>query len=117
MLKSSNSRLQLKIVANPDSAKALGQFDRKQADLAVLRTDAKVPPRARAIAVLEHDVVLLISPADKKIKSLAELKKRKLRVVADADSGATFIRRLAGNLRRSRLGCAAADGAAEFDLR
>ena len=94
MLKTTNSRLHLKIVANPDSAKALAQFDRKQADLAVLRTDAKVPPRARAIAILEHDVVLLFSPAGKKIKSLAELKKRKIAVVADADSGVTLIRRL-----------------------
>lgn len=94
MLKTSNSRLQLKIVANTDSAKALAQFDRKQADLAVLRTDARVPPRARAIAILEHDVVLLVSPSGKKIKSLAELKKRKIAVVADSDSGVALIRRL-----------------------
>ena len=94
MLKTTNSRLQLKIVTNPDSAKALAQFDRKQADLAVLRTDAKVPPRARALAILDTDVVLLISPAGKKIKSLAEMKKRKVALVADADSGATFIRRM-----------------------
>ena len=44
MLKNSNSKLRLKIVTNADSAKALAQFDRRQADLAVLRTDAKVPP-------------------------------------------------------------------------
>ena len=94
MLKTTNSRLHLKIVANPDSAKALTQFDRKQADLAVLRTDARIPPRARAIAILEHDVVLLFSPPGKKIKSLAELKKKKIAVVADADSGLVLIRRL-----------------------
>src|SRR3982074_3206214 len=47
VLKNNNSRLRLKIVPNADSAKALAQFDRRQADLAVLRTDAKVPPRAR----------------------------------------------------------------------
>ncbi len=95
MLKSANSRLHLKIVANADSAKALAQFDRRGADLAVLRTDAKVPPRARAIAILEHDVLLLISPGNKKIKSLAELKKKKkIAVLADADSGAALIRRL-----------------------
>src|ERR1700680_2760325 len=68
MLKSSNSKLRLKIVTNPDSAKALGLFDRRQADLAVLRTDNKVPARARALAILEHDVLLLISPGSKKIK-------------------------------------------------
>ncbi|QWG12793.1 C4-dicarboxylate ABC transporter substrate-binding protein [Bradyrhizobium sediminis] len=94
MLKSTNSRLHLRIVHNPDNAKALAQFDRKQADLAVLRTDARVPPRARAIAILEHDVLLLFSPGKRKIKSLAELKKKKIAVVADADSGAAFIRRL-----------------------
>ena len=94
LLKTTNSRLQLKIVANPDNARALAQFDRNKADLAVLRTDASVPPRARAMAILENDVVLLVSPAGRKIKSLAELKKRKVAIVADADSGATLIRRL-----------------------
>src|SRR5882724_10500661 len=54
VLKNNNSRLRLKIVPNADSAKALAQFDRrqvdrKQADLAVLRTDGKIPPRARAL--------------------------------------------------------------------
>jgi TRAP-type uncharacterized transport system substrate-binding protein len=94
VLKNSNSRLRLKIVPNADGAKTLNAFDHKQADLMVLRTDAKVPPRARALAVLEHDVVLLISPAGKKIKSLAELKKKKIAVWADGDNGAVFVRNL-----------------------
>jgi TRAP-type uncharacterized transport system substrate-binding protein len=92
MLKSNNSRLRLKIVTNGDGIRALTSFDRRQADLAVLRTDAKVPPRARALAVLEHDLVLLISPGDKKIKSLAELRKKKIAVLADSDSGTAFVR-------------------------
>jgi hypothetical protein len=46
------SRLRLKIVTNADNAKALAQFDRREADLVVLWTDAKVPPRARALAIL-----------------------------------------------------------------
>jgi TRAP-type uncharacterized transport system substrate-binding protein len=92
VLKNSSSRLRLKIVTNADSAKALAQFDRRQADLAVLRTDAKVPPRARTLAILEHDVLLLISPGGKKIKSLAELKKKKIAVLADADNSVAFVR-------------------------
>jgi TRAP-type uncharacterized transport system substrate-binding protein len=92
VLKNSSSKLRLKIVPNADSAKALAQFDRRQADLAVLRTDAKVPPRARALAILEHDVLLLISPGGKKIKSLAELKKKKIAVLADGDNSAAFVR-------------------------
>src|ERR1700688_3600586 len=94
VLKNNSSGLRLKIVPNADSAKALAQFDHRQADLAVLRTDVKVPPRARELAILEHDVVLLISPGSKKIKSLAELKKKKIAVLADGDNSAAFVRNL-----------------------
>src|ERR1700681_3913532 len=94
VLNNSSSRVRLQVVPTADSVKALAQFDRRQADLAVLRTDAKVPPRARALAILEHDVLLLISPGGKKIKSLAELKKKKIAVLADGDNGAAFVRNL-----------------------
>jgi TRAP-type uncharacterized transport system substrate-binding protein len=92
VLKNNTSRLQLKIVTNTDSAKALAQFDRRDANLAVLRTDAKIPAHARSLAILDHDVVLLLSPHGKKIKTVAELRKKKIAVMADSDSGATFVR-------------------------
>ena len=95
VLKNNSSRLRLKIAFNADNPKALAQFDRKEADLAVLRTDAKVPPRARALAILEHDVLLLIGPGAKKIKSLADLKKtKKIAVLADGDSNVAFVRNI-----------------------
>src|SRR6266446_1200740 len=94
VLNNNPSKLRLKIVTNADSGKALAQFDRRQADLAVLRADAKVPPRARALAILEHDVLLLLSPPNKKIKSLAELKKKKIAVLADGDNNAAFVRKI-----------------------
>src|SRR3954465_4599905 len=77
-LKNNSSTLRLKIVSSADDARASAQFERRQADLVVLRSDARVPPRARAIAVLEHDVLLLITPKGKKVKSLAALKKLKV---------------------------------------
>ena len=49
VLNNTSSRLRTKIVSNADVAKALAQFDRREADLVVLRTDAKVPARARAL--------------------------------------------------------------------
>ena len=94
VLQNTSSKLRLKIVTNPDNAKALALFDRRLADVAVLRTDAKVPARARALAVLEHDVLLLISPGTKKIKTLAELKKKKIAVLAEGDTSAAFVRNL-----------------------
>ncbi|MBR0894265.1 C4-dicarboxylate ABC transporter substrate-binding protein [Bradyrhizobium tropiciagri] len=92
VLKTNSSKLRLKIAPNPDNAKALAQFERRDAALAVLRTDAKVPPRARAIAILEHDVVLVLSPGGKKIKSLSELKKKRIAVVGDGDNSVNFVR-------------------------
>src|ERR1700735_5604199 len=94
VLQHTSSRLRLKIVPNADNARALARFDRREADLAVLRTDAKVPPRARALAILEHDVLLLMSPGSKKIKSLAELKKKKIAILADGDNNAAFVRNI-----------------------
>jgi TRAP-type uncharacterized transport system substrate-binding protein len=95
VLKNNSSRLRLKIASNADNAKALAMFDRKQADLAVLRTDAKVPSRARALAILEHDVLLLLGPGNKKIKSLADLKKtKKIAVTGDGDNNVAFVRNI-----------------------
>ena len=92
MLKATSSRLQLKIVPSTDNARALTQFDRKLADLAALRTDAKIPPGARSLAILEHDVLMLISPGDKKIKSLAELKKKKIALLTSSGNNLAFVR-------------------------
>src|SRR5215475_9691445 len=47
VLKNTRSKLHLKVVNNADNAKAIAQFDRREADLVVLRTDAKIPLRAR----------------------------------------------------------------------
>jgi TRAP-type uncharacterized transport system substrate-binding protein len=92
VLKNNSSRLRLKTVSYADTVRALAAFDRKEANLAVLRTDAKVPPRARALAILDHDVVLVLTPGGKKIKSAAELKKKKIAVLADSENGVAFIR-------------------------
>ena len=102
MLKATSSRLRLKFVPNADNAKALSLFDRKLADLAVLRTDAKIPPRARSIAVLEHDVLILISPGEKKIKSLAELKKKKIALLTTGNSNVAFVRSVSSEIPRVR---------------
>src|SRR6476469_3113980 len=92
LLKNNASRFRIKVVNNADNAKALAQFDRRQADLAVLRTDAKVPLRARTLAILEHDLVLLLGPGNKKLKSLAELKNKKVAVPAENESSLAFVR-------------------------
>jgi TRAP-type uncharacterized transport system substrate-binding protein len=92
-LAASGSSLRLKIVNAGDSDKALAQFDRRQADLAILRTDVKIPSRARTVAILDREVVLLLSPKNRKIANIAALKGKKIAVIGD-DRDAAVLRRL-----------------------
>ena len=85
--------LRVKVVNYPDNDKALAAFDHKQADLAILRTDSKIPFRARAVAVLENDLLLMLSPKGKKITSLASLKGKKIAVLGDDDRNEAMLRR------------------------
>ena len=94
VLKNNASRFKIKVVNHPDNAKAVAQFDRRQADLVILRTDGKVPSRARTLAILEHDLVLLLGPGNRKIKSLAELRKKKVAVLAQNDASLAFVRNI-----------------------
>lgn len=91
VLKTNGSRIRLTPVASPDGGKAMTRFDRRQADLAILRTDGKVPSRARAIAILDRDVVLLISKKAK-VKTLATLKGQKIAVRGPDDSNETLLK-------------------------
>ena len=59
-----------------------------------MRTDARIPPRARSLAILDHDLFLLISPGGKKIKNVAELKKKKIAVIADSESSVALVRNI-----------------------
>lgn len=91
VLAASGSRIRLTPVASPDGGKAMTRFDRRQADLAILRTDGKVPSRARAIAILDRDVVLLISKKAK-VKTLAGLKGQKIAVRGPDDGNETLLK-------------------------
>ena len=91
VLAASGSRIHLTPVASPDGGKAMTRFDRRQADLAILRTDMKVPSRARAIAILDRDVVLLVSKKAK-VKTLAALKAQKIAVRGPDDTNETLLK-------------------------
>ena len=118
VLKNNSSRLQLKIVPNGDNAKALAQFDRKEANLAILRTDAKIPPRARAVAILEHDLRAADQPRrqeDQDRRRAEEKEDRRRR--RQREQRRASIRNILELPDSAGRGCAGPDGAAGFDLR
>jgi TRAP-type uncharacterized transport system substrate-binding protein len=88
-----SATLRIKIVNYADNDKALSAFDRRIDDLAILRTDAKIPARARSIAVLENDLLLMMSAKNRKIASLASLKGKKIAVLGDDGRNEALLRR------------------------
>lgn len=92
VLAASGSRIRLTPVSGPDGSSAPAtRFDRRQADLVMLRTDATIPSRARAIAVLDRDVALLISKKTK-LTTIASLKSQKIAVRGADDSNENLLR-------------------------
>ena len=77
-------RLQLVAVENFDQAAA--KLSRREADLAILRTDGKIPAPARAVAILERDLLVQVARRGSKIGSTADLKNKTI-VLLNGDAG------------------------------
>lgn len=94
VLKSESSKLRVVSVPNADTDKMVSRFDRRQADLTLIRTDAKAPARARAVSILETDVMLFIGPKGSRLKNLTGFAGKKIAVLGDDDRNEKFLRQL-----------------------
>ena len=61
---------------------AVQQFAQRRADIAIIRSDSRTPPRARAVAQLEHSILLIAAPKNSPPKSISALKGKKLAIIA-----------------------------------
>lgn len=86
-------RLALDVADSP--AQATARFLRHESDLAILRTDERrIPPSVRALAVLEHEAILVIGARRANLASLAGLEGHKVAVIGRDGRNEAFIRRL-----------------------
>ena len=91
----SSRTMTIKVVPDePGGAGASTKLTQGKADIAIMRADGKIPSIARAVALLEHDVVLLIAPKGSKIKSLSALKGRRVIVLGGQARDLTLVRNL-----------------------
>ena len=94
VMTNNSSPLRLKIVPNGGDAKALAAVrpqGRRSRDIAHRRQDPTPRPRGRDPRTRR---VLLISPGGQKIKSIADLKKKKIAIMADNESSAALVRNI-----------------------
>jgi len=90
-----NSRsIRISVQPTETSLAAVTRLGKLDADIAIGRTDQKFPASARTVAVLEHDVVVLVAPKASKIDSLASLRGRKVAVTGPDGQNEAFAKRL-----------------------
>jgi len=95
VLAQSHSSVRLVVEPQEGNAQALARFSRHEADLAMIRTDErKIPGDARALAVLEHEAMLVVGTRQTKLATLADLEHRKVVVVGRDGRNEGFLRRL-----------------------
>ncbi|MEI8143875.1 MAG: TAXI family TRAP transporter solute-binding subunit [Alphaproteobacteria bacterium] len=85
-------RLSISVVDAP--AAALSRLARLESDVAIGRTDLKFPANARTVAVLERDVLLLMTSRNARLAALASLRGRKVAVVGTDNQNEVLVRRL-----------------------
>lgn len=101
VLAQSHASIRLKLVVSEAGAQNLSRFAHHEADLVVLRSDERrIPTFARAVAILEEQVLLLITPTKTKFRSLAELGGLKVAVVGRDGRNEAFFRRLLEQYKR-----------------
>ncbi|CCG40414.1 TAXI family TRAP transporter solute-binding subunit [Magnetospirillum molischianum] len=94
-LAQNRASIALSLDVSETSAQALSRFARHDAELAILRTDERrIPTSARALAVLEHEAILVIGVRKTRIDTLADLEGHKVTVLGRDGRNEAFLRRL-----------------------
>ncbi|MDE2361948.1 MAG: hypothetical protein KGM42_04650 [Hyphomicrobiales bacterium] len=78
-----NLRIRVVPQATESSSAALSLFAQRKADLAIVRSDSKVPARARAVAILDHALLVVGAPRKEKPKSFAALKGKRIAMIGE----------------------------------
>lgn len=71
---------------------AVQQFAQGRADLAIVRSDTRTPPRARAVAQLEYSMLLIAVPKNAVPKSIGALKGKKLAIISSDPRDMALVR-------------------------
>jgi TRAP-type uncharacterized transport system substrate-binding protein len=79
------------VVPSENDAASLAALNRGDVQMAIARTDARFPADARALAILEHDPVFILTPKSRNFTAIAGLKGQRVAVPgADARNEAVF---------------------------
>ena len=92
LLVQNNAKVRINVQTRQTNAMAVADLGKNGVDLVVLRTDAKIPAAARALALLDKDVLLIVEPKGSKSKTIADLRGKKIAVLGDDAANEELIR-------------------------
>ena len=87
-----NRRVRIDVRPLESLAAAATWFSQARADLMIARSDTKIPGRARAVAILDHSLLLIAAPRSAKVKSIAALKGKRLAIIGDDARDSALVR-------------------------
>ena len=87
-----NRRIRIAVRSLESAAAAAALFSQAKADLVIARSDTKIPGRARAVAILDHSLLLISAPRSAKAKSIAALKGKRLAIIGDDVRDSALVR-------------------------
>lgn len=95
VLAQNRASIRLELVPAESGQQGLSRLAQGEVDLALVRSDdRRIPPMARSLAILEEQVLLLITPSRSKVRSLADLAKRHTLVMDRDGRNEALFRRL-----------------------
>ena len=87
-----NRRVRIDVRPLESFTAAATWFSQARADLMIARSDTKIPGRARAVAILDHSLLLIAAPRSAKAKSIAALKGKRLAIIGDDVRDSALVR-------------------------
>lgn len=85
--------MHIKIIATGDDAASAARIERQQGDLLITRSDALPAKHARALAILDHQVLVMLQ-AKSRSQSLTDLKGAKIFTLDSSGATEKFLRKL-----------------------
>lgn len=80
--------IRLKLVIVDNLAETARAFEEERVDLAVVRSDIAMPPSGQTVLIMHRNAALLLAPALSGVKSVDDLRGRKVGVLQGAEAGA-----------------------------
>ena len=93
-LQRERASIRLKLVPTESAAESATAMDEKRVDLAIVRSDVKIPEQSGTVAIMRREAVYFITRPGSKITKITELRGKKIGIVAPRRANETVLEKI-----------------------